>query len=193
MAQKCDGTLSPTAVGGLETVLGTKGYHSEGFGLERTATTLIEDQAKDSRPSGHPAMCEVITDADSRRGVRVDVMLSENASLYDDGTDWRPGGRHLYGMGREANTDNKSAYLFVECTSPQLKGSDKTPALINAKFEFEKPAKTSYPPNTPATREAYLTVLHSVTLAVVKKLGCEGDAGLPETPVFTEKKWRGEQ
>ncbi|MGW4705325.1 hypothetical protein [Streptomyces sp. NPDC004285] len=44
-----------------------------------------------------------------------------------------------------------------------------------------------------STREAYLTVLHSVTLAVVRKLGCEDDAGLTQAPVLTEKKWRGER
>ncbi|MFF0560269.1 hypothetical protein [Streptomyces sp. NPDC004266] len=193
VAEKCDGTLSPAAVGSLESVLRTKAYHSEGIGLERTAKALVEDQAKGGRPPGHPAMCEVITDADSRLGARIDVRLSEKDSLYDDGTKWTAGGRHLYGVGLEANTDNKSAYLFVGCTSPQLKGSDKQPAIIGAKFAFEKPVKTAYPANTPATREAYLTVLHSVTLAVVRKLGCEGDAGLPEKPVFAEKKWRGEQ
>ncbi|MFD4375217.1 hypothetical protein [Streptomyces sp. NPDC058486] len=31
---------------------------------------------------------------------------------------------------------------------------------------------------------AHLTVLHCVTLAVVRKLGCEGDAGLAEKPVL---------
>ncbi|MGW8765540.1 hypothetical protein ACWGN5_23865 [Streptomyces sp. NPDC055815] len=193
VAQKCDGSLSPEAVGGLESVLRTKSFHWSGIGVERTAEVLIEDQAREGRPPGHPATCEVITDADSRLGATIDVMFSEKGALYDDGTKWTAGGRHLYGMGLEANTDNKSAYLFVECVSPRLKGSDSRPALIGAEFEFDKPVKTAYPPNTPATREAYLTVLHSVTLAVVKKLGCEGDAGLPAKPVFEEKKWRGER
>ncbi|MFF2778292.1 hypothetical protein ACFVU3_25650 [Streptomyces sp. NPDC058052] len=39
-------------------------------------------------------------------------------------------------------------------------------------------------PDTVPVREAHLTVLHSVTLAVVRKLGCEDDAGLTGTPVL---------
>ncbi|MCM1946409.1 hypothetical protein NC315_13625 [Streptomyces sp. G2] len=39
-------------------------------------------------------------------------------------------------------------------------------------------------PDTVPVREATLTVLHSVTLAVVRKLDCEDDAGLAEKPVL---------
>ncbi|MFE7596404.1 hypothetical protein [Streptomyces sp. NPDC057494] len=138
-------------------------------------------------------MCEVAPAAGGRTGVRISFMLHDSEDLYDDGTKWTAAGRHLYGLGREASTDNKSAYLFVRCTSPQLKGSDEEPAPIESVLRFEKPIKGTYPANTPATREAYLTVLHSVTLAVVRKLGCEDDAGLTQAPVFTEKKWRGER
>ncbi|MFH8841013.1 hypothetical protein [Streptomyces sp. NPDC017868] len=193
VAQKCDGSLSPTAVGALETVLGTKEFQWGGTGLERTAKSLIDDQATPGRAPGVPSMCEAGTAADDRLGISVDFRLHDGDDLFDDGTKWTAQGRHLYGMGREASTDNESAYLFVGCVSPQLKGSDKQPAPIEGVLKFKKPAQGAYPPNTPATREAYLTVLHSVTLAVVKKLGCEDDAGLPGKPVLTEKKWRGEQ
>ncbi|MCZ0979790.1 hypothetical protein O1L60_14230 [Streptomyces diastatochromogenes] len=191
VAQKCDGSLSPTAVGALETVLGTKEFQWGGTGLDRTAKALIDDQATPGRAPGVPSTCEVGTAADDRLGISVDFRLYEDADLYDDGTKWTAAGRHLYGMGREASTDNESAYLFVGCASPQLKGSDKEPAPVESVLKFKKPTKGAYPQH-PATREAYLTVLHSVTLAVVKKLGCEDDAGLAEKPVFTEKKWRGE-
>ncbi|WP_225801547.1 hypothetical protein [Streptomyces sp. NK15101] len=175
-------------------MLGTKKFSEAGSGgLERTVNEVIEDQATEGRPPGHRAMCQVTAAATPMNKIRVNFMLYEDADLYDDGTKWTAGGRYLYGMGREANTDNKSAYLFVECTSPRLKGSDKQPAPIESVLKFDKSIKGAYPANTPATREAYLTVLHSVTLAVVKKLGCENNAGLPEKPVFTEKKWRGEQ
>ncbi|MFF9848229.1 hypothetical protein [Streptomyces litmocidini] len=193
-AQKCDGTLSPAAVEAVDSVLGTHEHHSAGIGLARTVNVLIEDQAREGRPPGHPSMCEVATEASPKSELDIDVWLYDRGALYDDGAaKWWTSGRHLYEMGREASTDNKSASLFAQCASPRLKGSDKQPARIGASLEFDKPTKGAYPPNTPATREAYLTVLHSVTLAVVKKLGCEDDAGLPEKPVFTEKKWRGEQ
>ncbi|WP_369144498.1 hypothetical protein [Streptomyces sp. R44] len=193
VAQKCDGSLSSAAVGALETVLGTKEFQWGGTGLERTAKALIDDQAVVGRAPGVPPMCKVAPAAGDRFRIDVHFQLYQDADLYDDGTKWTAQGRHLYGMGRETSTDNKTARVFVECSGPQLKGSDKEPALVEGLLEFDKPIKGAYPANTPATREAYLTVLHSVTLAVVKKLGCEDDAGLPEKPVFEERKWRGEQ
>ncbi|MFF5708186.1 hypothetical protein [Streptomyces sp. NPDC012756] len=193
-AQQCDGTLLPAATGTLESVLATKKFSAAGSGgLERTVNEVIEDQSRDGRPPGHRPMCEVTAAASPKNEIRINFWLYERMDLYDDGTKWTADGRHLYGMGREANSDNKSAYLFVACISPRLKGSDKKPTPIGSELRFDKSLKGTYPPNTPATREAYLTVLHSVTLAVVKKLGCQDNAGLPEVPVFTEKKWRGEQ
>ncbi|MEU3690073.1 hypothetical protein [Streptomyces narbonensis] len=161
--------------------------------MERTVEGLIEDQKTPVRGPFFPPLCEVDTDAGSWLGVKIDFRLYEGADLYDDGTNWTAQGRYLYGMGRESSTDNKSAYLFVDCTSPRLKGSDEQPTPIEGVLRFDKSIKRAYPDNTPATREAYLTALHSVTLAVVRELGCENDAGLGETPVLKVKKWRGEQ
>ncbi|WP_158718949.1 hypothetical protein [Streptomyces globisporus] len=156
---------------------------------------LIEDQEFEGpgRALGYTKACSAASRTIPRSRIKIYFDLYEDASLFDDGTKWSKSGRHLYAMGRESSTDNKKAYLFAGCSSSRLKGSEKQPAPLQGRLEFDKPVKGTYPANTPATREAYLTVLHSVTLAVVKKLGCEGDAGLPEKPVFTEKKWRGEQ
>ncbi|MEV6245380.1 hypothetical protein AB0M38_04130 [Streptomyces sp. NPDC051742] len=194
-AQQCDGTLSPAAAGALESVLGAKKFSEAGNGgLERAVNEVIEDQAVAGRPPGHRPMCQVSNAAGTRYGIRVYFRLYEGDDLYDDGTKWSAQGRYLYGMGRETSTDNKNARIFVGCSSERLKGSDKQPTPMEGLLKFEKPIKSgAYPANTPATREAYLTVLHSVTLAVVKELGCENNAGLPEKPVFEEKKWRGEQ
>ncbi|MGW8359188.1 hypothetical protein ACWGK1_01240 [Streptomyces wedmorensis] len=192
-AQKCDETLAPAAVDAVGSLLGTRESDWAGIGLDRTVDVLIEDQAREGRPPGHPSMCEVTTDASPKSGIDVDVWLNDSGSLYDDGTTkWWNQGRSLYAMGREASADTKSAALFVGCSSPRLKGSDKQPTSIGAELKFDKPVKGAYPADTPATREAYLTVLHSVTLAVVKELGCENNAGLPETPVFETRKWRGQ-
>ncbi|MCX4981173.1 hypothetical protein [Streptomyces sp. NBC_00572] len=194
-AQQCDGTLSPAAAGALESVLGAKKFSEAGSGgLDRSVNEVIEDQAREGRPPGHRPMCRVSADAGPSRGVEIDFRLYEKADLYDDGTKWTAYGRYLYGWGREASSDNKTARLFVGCTSPRLKGSDEQPTPIESVLSFEKSiTKGTFPANTPATREAYLTVLHSVTLAVVKELGCENNAGLPEKPVFEVKQWRGEQ
>ncbi|MEU7512352.1 hypothetical protein AB0B13_10150 [Streptomyces sp. NPDC042898] len=192
-AQQCDGTLSPAAAGALESLLGTKFSEAGSGGFERTVNVLIEDQAREGRPPGHPAMCKVTVDATPKNGISIDFRLYEDLDLYDDGTKWSADGRYLYGMGRETSTDNKTARIFVGCTSPRLKRSGEQPAPIEGLLSFKKSTKGAYPDNTPATREAYLTILHSVTLAVVKELGCENNAGLTEKPVFQVKKWRGEQ
>ncbi|MGA5196284.1 hypothetical protein [Streptomyces exfoliatus] len=193
-AQQCDDTLSPAAAGALESVLGAKEFSEAGDGgLERAVNEVIEDQAVAGRPPGHRPMCRVSNAAGTRYEIRVYFRLYERDDLYDDGTKWSAQGRYLYGMGRETSTDNKTARIFVGCSSERLKGSDKQPTPLEGLLEFDKPVKGAYPANTPATREAYLTVLHSVTLAVVKELGCENNAGLPEKPVFEAKKWRGEQ
>lgn len=38
-----------------------------------------------------------------------------------------------------------------------------------------------------ALKDAYATVAHSFSLAMAKELGCEDNAGLPETPDLTPK------
>ncbi|MFD9034583.1 hypothetical protein ACFVZW_26115 [Streptomyces sp. NPDC059567] len=87
------------------------------------------------------------------------------------------------GMGREAHAGFKRAYLFLECVSPRFKGSEEKPARIRGVLDLDK----LWPPDTVATREANLTVLHSVALAVVQKLGCENNAGLSDRPVIKSK------
>lgn len=150
VAQRCDGSLSPAAVGAMEAVLGTKEFQWGGTGLERTVKALIDDQAVLGRAPGVPPMCEVGAAADSRLGFSVDFRLHDSEDLFDDGTKWTAEGRHLYGMGREASTDNEKAYLFVGCTNPQMKGSDKEPAPIESVLQFKKPIKSgAYPPTPP--------------------------------------------
>ncbi|WP_435057151.1 hypothetical protein [Streptomyces sp. bgisy060] len=193
-AQQCDGILSPAAASALESTLSTTRFLGAGSGgLDRTVRELIEDYAREGRPPGHRPMCRSRADATPSRGINIHFRLYDWGDLYDDGTDWASQGRYLYEMGRETSTNNESARIFVGCSSPRMKGSDKQPAPIESVLSFDRSLQGSYPENTPATREAFLTILHSVTLTVVRELGCEGDAGLTETPVFTTKAWRGKQ
>ncbi|MFJ9809777.1 hypothetical protein ACIRTB_16270 [Streptomyces sp. NPDC101158] len=124
-------------------------------------------------------MCR-IGDADNTD--RIDITFG----LYGDGElfgDVHPDGLHAYDLGREAQSGRQKAYLFVRCVSPQLDGTHERAARIRGVLE----SSGSPLPDTPATREANLTVLHSVTLAVVKKLGCADNAGLSGEPVFKSK------
>ncbi|MDV9188451.1 hypothetical protein R6L23_09520 [Streptomyces sp. SR27] len=194
--QQCEDALSPAASRALESMLGTGEFGPNGTaGLDVTVKKLIEDQAFEGpgRALGYTEACSARSSTVPRSRVKIYFDVYEEGSLFDDGTKWSKSGRHLYAMGREASTDNKKAYLFVGCSSSRLKGSQDRPTPLQGRLVFDKPVKGAYPANTPATREAYLTVLHSTMLAVVKELGCENNAGLGEKPVFTEKRWRGEQ
>ncbi|MFC9260255.1 hypothetical protein [Streptomyces hydrogenans] len=175
--QQCDGTLSPEAARALETVLETKRFsHDPRGGLERGANELVRDHETATGLTLNPPMCR----AQPPTGMaRVDIRfgLYVEDDLFGD---VHPRGLHPYGMGVEAQAGPKKAYLFVRCVSPRLKGSDTRPARIRGTLVFNR----SELPDTVPVREATLTVLHSVTLAVVRKLDCEDNAGLDEKPVF---------
>ncbi|MFD7979967.1 hypothetical protein [Streptomyces sp. NPDC059071] len=176
-AQQCDDTLSPTAAHALEVVLRTATFdHGAKGGLDRVVAQLTDDHTEGGLRSRSRSMCRPGTPDGADR---IDIAFGR----YDDSDlfgNVRPNGLHPYVMGREAMAGPKAAYLFVECTSPRLKGSQQRPARIDGTLRFDG----SKLPDTVAVREANLTVLHSVTLAVVKKLGCENNAGLTEKPVF---------
>ncbi|MFE5796669.1 hypothetical protein ACFQ8C_29400 [Streptomyces sp. NPDC056503] len=178
-AEQCDDTLSPEAARALEVVLGTEKFsHDPRGGLERSVDGLAEDYAKaERRPPSH-SLCRA-----SRPGVHevaIGFRLYRDDDLLGDG---RYAGIHPYDMGVEAHAGPERAYLFVRCVSPRLKGSDSRNARIKGTLTYN----WSKLPDTVPVREATLTVLHSVTLAVVRKLGCENDAGLTEKPVFKPK------
>ncbi|MFF8411980.1 hypothetical protein [Streptomyces omiyaensis] len=176
--RQCDDTLSPDAARALETVLRTKRFDPDPQGgLERGANDLVRDYEAARGLTLNRPMCSVTAPTgsdtvDLRFGLYVDDDLLGNV---------HPRGLHPYGMGVEAHSGPKKAYLFVRCVSPRLKGSGERPARIRGTLTFHE----SELPDTVPVREATLTVLHSVTLAVVRKLGCENDAGLDAEPVFT--------
>ncbi|MEU2656178.1 hypothetical protein ABZ615_12730 [Streptomyces sp. NPDC007325] len=137
---------------------------------------LVRDHATAKGLTLNPPMCRVNPPAGKER-VDIRFGLYADDDLFED---VHPRGLHPYDMGVEAQSGPKKAYLFVRCVSPRLEGSEKRPARIRGTLVFNE----SELPDTVPVREANLTVLHSVTLAVVRKLGCEDDAGLAEEPVF---------
>lgn len=176
-AQQCDGTLSPDAARALETVLDTERFdHEPGGGLARSTAELAEDYGKAPRRTPRRDLCRLSPSGNSDE-INVRFGLYRDDDLLGD---VRPRGIHPYRMGVEAHSGPEKAYLFVRCTSPRLEGSDERPARIRGTLTFNR----SKLPDTVPVREAHLTILHSATLAVVRKLGCEGDAGLDAAPVF---------
>ncbi len=88
-----------------------------------------------------------------------------------------------YTMGKRSEAGKFGALVYLECVSPQLKGSDATPLRIYGNFTRGK----SDVPDARAARDASLEILHAGALAVVKELGCENSAGLPESASVTLK------
>ncbi|MEU3609324.1 hypothetical protein AB0E83_28320 [Streptomyces sp. NPDC035033] len=175
--QQCDDTLSPDAARALETVLKTKRFsHDPRGGLERTTDALVADHEKGERRTPTHYLCKA-NPSELSDTVTVEFRLYRDADLPGGA---RLAGLHPYEMGVEAMSGPRRARLYIRCTSPRLQGSDKRPARIMGELYFIR----SELPDTVPVREAHLTILHSVTLAVVRKLGCEGDAGLTEKPVL---------
>ncbi|MGW4049284.1 hypothetical protein ACWENA_00490 [Streptomyces sp. NPDC004779] len=175
--QQCDDTLSADAARALEMVLKTKQFgHDPRGGLERGVKELVGDYEAARRLTLNPPTCRVIPPA-GRERVDIRFGLYGDDDLFGD-ADLR--GLHPYDMGVEARSGPRKAYLFVKCVSPLLEGSTESPARIRGALLFNR----SKLPDTLPVREANLTILHSTTLAVVRKLGCENDAGLTEKPVF---------
>ncbi|MFD5767643.1 hypothetical protein ACFWIN_17685 [Streptomyces sp. NPDC127049] len=176
--QQCDGTLSPDAARALETVLNTKRFSDDPRGgLERATSALVEDYPESWRRTPAHSLCRT-SPPTGMAEVEIEFrLLRRDADL--------PGNQHAadlhpYDMGVEALSGPRAAQLYVRCVSSGLGGSDKRPALIMAQLDFLR----SKLPDTVPIREANLTILHSTTLAVVRELGCENDAGLSEKPVF---------
>ncbi|MFB7939789.1 hypothetical protein [Streptomyces sp. NPDC056049] len=181
-AQQCDDTLTPDAARALETVLRTKTFsHDPKGGLERVTGRLVEDYTKPRRETPYRDLCRAdLPLGAGTESVDIGFGFYEEDELFGDA---RPRALHPYDMGVEARSGPKKAYLFVRCVSPLLKGSAERPARIRGKLDVDR----SKLPDTLPVREANLTILHSTTLAVVRELGCENDAGLTEKPVFRPK------
>ncbi|XIE78722.1 hypothetical protein AB6O49_12655 [Streptomyces sp. SBR177] len=176
-ARQCDDTLSPAAARALETVLRTRVFdHDPRGGLERVTAQLTEDHARGGLRSRGRLLCRADA-ADSPNRVEIRFGRYDDSDLIADA---HPVGLHPYDLGREAFAGPTAAYLFVTCASPRLDGTRERPARIEGRLRVVPPGL----PDTPTIREANLTVLHSAALAVVRRLGCVGDAGLPGAPVF---------
>ncbi len=175
--EQCDGTISAAAAPALKRALVTEKFTDTPTGwLDEAAAKLRDDYAKGAIVSLGANDC--VASADKPRNqltVGFDVYRERSLGTYYGSPYMYP-----YDMGAEAEVGYRWTYLYVRCTSEQLEGSDRSPA----RFKGILNVKESSTPDTAATREDNLVILHSVTLALVRKLGCVNDAGLPPTPVI---------
>jgi len=79
-----------------------------------------------------------------------------------------------YELGKLSLARSSRAYLFMECSSSKF-GSGNEPVLIEAELGRMRPPASE----SETGRMDNLNVLHTVSLAMAKELGCKGDAGLP--------------
>ncbi|MFE9044327.1 hypothetical protein ACFYOG_25945 [Streptomyces sp. NPDC007818] len=183
-SQQCDDTLSPEAARALETVLNTQRFNAAPTGgLERTTGELVQDYPESQRRTPRHALCRASPAIGSDQ-IKIDFRLHREVERPGDG---HAADMHAYGMGVKALSGPRMAELYVRCVSPRIEGSDGRPARIRGGLIFLR----SKLPDTVPIREANLTILHSVTLAVVRKLGCEDDAGLAAKPVFRAESGEG--
>ncbi len=86
-------------------------------------------------------------------------------------------------MGKQSEVGRSGASLYFECVTPQLEGSEKRPLRILGSFGRGE----SDAPDTREYRNLNMTILHAVSLKLVRELDCANNGGLPKSPVLTPK------
>ncbi|WP_327236419.1 hypothetical protein OG349_23160 [Streptomyces sp. NBC_01317] len=116
-------------------------------------------------------MCEIYLPESTLVDVSIDVSLEDGDGVGDGKF---AGAFKQYDLGREGLASPRKAVLYAECVSEKFEGG---PVMLRAALN-----NRNEPEGDPEQlRKANLTLLHSVTLALVKRLDCEDRAGLPET------------
>ncbi|MGP3752787.1 hypothetical protein B046DRAFT_01634 [Streptomyces sp. LamerLS-316] len=178
----CDGLFAGPLADMLEKVTGAQVFAwADGKGMDRVVKALKDGYESGRSWANGAALCEPDPKGGGlgdEAGVRFDMYAPQD--VEDEGL---PAGSEPYTMGVQSSVRRGGATLYVECVSPQLKGSDKTPLRILAGFGRGK----NDSPDTREYRNMNMRILHAMTLKVVKELGCENNAGLPETPDLTPK------
>ncbi|MEU1087489.1 hypothetical protein ABZ401_11760 [Streptomyces sp. NPDC005892] len=179
----CDGLFEGPLAKKVERITATTEFSDNGDeGLEKVAKAL-----KAGYGSGHSwgksaTLCEL--SPKEREKVTETAELSFFMYAPQDIEDLRTApGTVTYTMGKRSEARGAGASIYLECVSSQLKGSSTNPLRIYGGFSN----KTGAAKGTGDDQEINMEILHAGALSVVKKLDCENNAGLPETPVLTTK------
>lgn len=178
-AEVCNGLFAGPLAKKVESVTGNTVFYNQGAkGLDNVVDALKRGYASGRSWAGGATLCRL---EPKGGGLRERGGLKFSMYAPQDVGDLRmPAGDELYTMGLQSEVGLGSASLYVECVSPQLKGSAQTPLRILGGFGRGK----SDTPDTREFRDANLEILHAASLAVVKELDCENNADLPEKPVL---------
>jgi hypothetical protein len=92
----------------------------------------------------------------------------------------------LLRMGEQTLAAPDSGIVRFACRSEKLAGASPAHIAITAEYDGVAPEPED-DKRAKALMDAYVTVAHSVALAMAEELSCENNAGLPETPDLTPK------
>ncbi|MEV6307718.1 hypothetical protein AB0M10_03845 [Streptomyces sp. NPDC051840] len=180
--QVCGDVFSGSLAGMVEKATGDKLFFEKSpEGMEKTVAALKEAYKSGRSWGAVNTLCELSPKGakqTDRGGVKFSMYAPQD--VEDEGL---PAGQEPYTMGVQSSVGRGNAGLYFECVTPQLKGSDKAPLRVHGGFgrgESDAPDNREY-------RNLNMTILHAVSLKLVKELGCENNAGLPETPDLTPK------
>ncbi|MGW9054221.1 hypothetical protein ACWGOT_29355 [[Kitasatospora] papulosa] len=178
----CGGLFDASLAKKVEAVTADSEFFDKGAGGLKEVVEALTRGYESGRSSATGAdLCEL-----SPKGGGAGDGASVTFSMYapQDVKDPRAGsGTVFYTMGKRSEARGTGASLYLECVSPRLKGSETEPLRVYGSFTVGE----SDAPDTPETRDANLEILHTGALSVVKELGCENNAGLPDTPDLTPK------
>lgn len=178
-AEVCDGLFAGPLAKKVESVTGDTVFFRKGTkGLDNVVEALERGHASGRSWATGADLCPL-----DPKGGRLGDGGGLKFAMYapQDVKDSRvSAGAELYRMGKKAVVTHESASLYLECVSPQVKGSNTDPLRIIGSFGRGK----SDAPDTRESRNTNLEILHAGALSVVKELGCENNAGLKEKPVL---------
>ncbi|MET9482954.1 hypothetical protein [Streptomyces sp. NPDC006638] len=138
--------------------------------LESLARAVVDDYLADGSGGETHRVCGIHLPGSTLADVGIDVSLEDGDGVGDSKF---AGSFKQYDLGREGLASSRKAVLYAECVSAEFEGG---PVMLRAAL-----SNRNEPEGDPERlREANLTLLHSVTLALVEQLGCEDRAGLPE-------------
>ncbi|QNE79381.1 hypothetical protein F0344_22745 [Streptomyces finlayi] len=175
----CNGLFAGPLAKKVESVTGDTVFYNQGTkGLDNVVDALKRGYASGRSWATGAELCRLEPRGGGSRergGLKFSMYAPQ-----DVGDLRMPAGSELYTMGLQAEVGKGGASLYVECVSPQLKGSEETPLRILGGFGRGK----SDTPDTREFRDTNLEILHAASLVVVNKLECENNAGLTEKPVL---------
>ncbi|MET9917743.1 hypothetical protein ABZZ04_11745 [Streptomyces sp. NPDC006435] len=181
-AEVCGDVFAGPLAEMVEKTTGDKLFFAKGSkGMERVVTALKEGYESGNPWAAGDVLC-LLRPKDANQTDEGGAYFSMYAPEDVEG-EGLPAGYELYTMGVESSVGRGKASIYFECVTPGLKGSDKTPLRIHGIFARGK----SDVPDTREYRNLNMTILHAVSLKLVKELECENNGGLPKTPVLTPK------